>query len=102
VAALFDSYAGEYDQHLTSTLQYRVTAGAVCAAGGQVPAGSGLDVLDLGCGTALSGAALRGLARQLTGIDLSPRMLARARERGLYDRLMKATSSRFWQARREL
>jgi predicted TPR repeat methyltransferase len=48
-----------------------------------------LDVLDLGCGTGLSGAVLRGLARQLTGIDLSPRMLAHARGRGLYDRLIE-------------
>jgi len=54
-----------------------------------VPERSGLDVLDLGCGTGLSGAALRGLARQLTGVDLSPRMLARARERGFYDRLIE-------------
>jgi predicted TPR repeat methyltransferase len=46
-------------------------------------------VLDLGCGTGLSGVALRSLARQLTGIDLSPRMLARARERNLYDCLME-------------
>lgn len=89
VAALFDSYAGEYDQHLTSTLQYRVPQALCALLAGQVPAGSGLDVLDLGCGTGLSGAALRGLARQLTGIDLSPRMLARARERGLYDRLIE-------------
>ena len=56
---------------------------------GRVPEGSVLNVLDLGCGTGLSGAALRGLARQLTGIDLSPRMLARARERGFYDRLIE-------------
>ena len=113
VAALFDSYAGNYDQHLTTTLQYRVPQ-ALCALlaewlpeGGKttpavVPAGTasrsalppsmavgGLDVLDLGCGTGLSGVALRSLARQLTGIDLSPRMLARAHERGLYDRLIE-------------
>ncbi len=30
VAALFDGYAGDYDQHLTSTLQYRVPQ-ALCA-----------------------------------------------------------------------
>jgi predicted TPR repeat methyltransferase len=62
---------------------------AVCAAGGTGAERSGLDVLDLGCGTGLSGAALRSLARQLTGIDLSPGMLARARERGFYDRLIE-------------
>ncbi len=89
VAALFDGYAGEYDQHLTSTLQYRVPQALCALLAERVPERSGLDVLDLGCGTGLSGAALRGLARQLTGIDLSPRMLARARERGLYDHLIE-------------
>jgi len=89
VAALFDSYAGEYDRHLTSTLQYRVPQALCALLVEQMPERSGLDVLDLGCGTGLSGAALRNLARHLTGIDLSPRMLARARERGFYDRLIE-------------
>lgn len=89
VAALFDGYAGDYDQHLTSTLQYRVPQALCALLAERMPESDNLDVLDLGCGTGLSGAALRGLARQLTGIDLSPRMLARARERGLYDRLIE-------------
>lgn len=89
VAALFDSYAGEYDRHLTATLQYRVPQALCALLAGRVPENAGLDVLDLGCGTGLSGAALRGLARQLTGIDLSPGMLARARECGFYDRLIE-------------
>jgi predicted TPR repeat methyltransferase len=46
-----------------------------------------LDVLDLGCGTGLVGAAIRPLANRVTGVDLSARMLARARSRGCYDRL---------------
>jgi predicted TPR repeat methyltransferase len=45
------------------------------------------DVIDLGCGTGLSGVALRPFARHLAGVDLSPRMVARAGTRGLYDRL---------------
>jgi predicted TPR repeat methyltransferase len=89
VAALFDGYAGDYDQHLTSTLQYRVPQALCALLAERIAEGDSLDVLDLGCGTGLSGAALRGLARQLTGIDLSPRMLARARDRGLYDRLIE-------------
>ncbi len=89
VAALFDGYAGEYDRHLTATLHYRVPQALCALLARQVPERAALDVLDLGCGTGLSGAALRGLARHLTGIDLSPRMLAQARERGLYDRLIE-------------
>src|SRR4030067_841370 len=37
----------------------------------------------------LSDSMRGGRARQLTGIDWSPGMLARARERGLYDRLIE-------------
>ena len=39
-------------------------------------------VLDLGCGTGLSGALFRRHANRLDGVDLSPAMLDRARERG--------------------
>jgi predicted TPR repeat methyltransferase len=44
-------------------------------------------VLDLGCGTGLSGVALKPFARRLAGLDLAPRMLAEAQKRGLYDTL---------------
>jgi predicted TPR repeat methyltransferase len=47
----------------------------------------GLTILDLGCGSGLSGASLKPLAAQMTGIDLSPEMIALAQARGLYDRL---------------
>jgi predicted TPR repeat methyltransferase len=47
-------------------------------------------VLDLGCGTGLSGLALRPFAARLEGLDLSPRMLEAARLRGVYDALHEA------------
>ena len=43
------------------------------------------DVLDLGCGTGLFGAAVRPHAAKLTGIDLSSGMLDKARARNVYD-----------------
>ena len=54
---------------------------------GNGKAGSGLAILDLGCGTGLNGMGLRPRAGYLAGIDLSPRMLALAKERGIYDLL---------------
>ena len=60
------------------------------AGGGGGGAGAGAEVLDLGCGTGLSGVALAPFARRLEGLDLSPRMLAEARKRGLYDALHEA------------
>jgi len=44
-------------------------------------------MLDLGCGTGLGGAAFRPYVDWLVGVDLSPRMIAKARAKGLYDRL---------------
>jgi len=43
--------------------------------------------IDLGCGTGLAGAALRERVDTLIGVDPSPRMIAKARETGLYDSL---------------
>src|SRR6476620_7898555 len=48
-----------------------------------------LDVLDAGCGTGLCGPLFAPYARRLTGVDLSPGMLARAQERNVYDELVK-------------
>jgi predicted TPR repeat methyltransferase len=90
VKELFDGYAGHFDRHLVEMLAYRTPAlldellrPHVTAANGK-----GLDeALDLGCGTGLCGPFLRPLARRLTGVDLSARMLDKARETGHYDAL---------------
>ncbi len=49
--------------------------------------GSGLDILDAGCGTGLVGALVRDRARRLVGVDLSASMLALARSKNVYDDL---------------
>lgn len=47
--------------------------------------------IDLGCGTGRTGAWLRSHGvEMLDGVDLTPEMLTRARERGIYDRLVEA------------
>lgn len=49
------------------------------------------EILDVGCGTGLSGAALAAAGyRTIDGCDLSPGMLAKARETGHYRRLFEA------------
>ena len=44
-------------------------------------------MLDLGCGTGLSGEAFRPLVDWMEGVDLSPGMIEQARRKNLYDRL---------------
>ena len=48
-----------------------------------------LDVLDAGCGTGLCGPLLVPYARRLVGVDLSEGMLALAKEKHVYDALIK-------------
>ena len=91
VRTLFDQYAPRFDAALTEGLGYRGppilrdAIAAACAAERRPLRFA--DALDLGCGTGLAGAALRPLVEKLTGVDLSERMVAAAREKQLYDRL---------------
>lgn len=89
VAALFDSYAADFDQHLVGTLGYQGHAVLTQPLAQWLPQPVA-SALDLGCGTGLCAPALRPLARHLTGVDLSAGMLARARATGLYDALHQA------------
>jgi predicted TPR repeat methyltransferase len=44
-------------------------------------------VIDLGCGTGLCGPIFRDVATRLVGVDISLRMIERARDLGVYDEL---------------
>ena len=57
--------------------------------------GAGGDVLEVGCGTGLVLERIRQFARSARGVDISPRMLERARERGLEVQEASATSLPF-------
>jgi predicted TPR repeat methyltransferase len=84
VRALFDDYAGRFDAHLVGELGYRTPA-LIGAALDRLALPAGLASLDLGCGTGLCGPVLRARSRTLAGVDLSEKMLEKARERGEYD-----------------
>jgi predicted TPR repeat methyltransferase len=86
VKALFDNYAQRFDDHLVGALAYR-TPELIGAALNRLALPGALDTLDLGCGTGLCAPVLRARSRTLVGIDLSAKMLDKARERGQYDML---------------
>jgi len=88
VEKLFDDYANKFDSHLVGVLGYSVPEklGALLQPYCN-PDGEKWTILDLGCGTGLSGVAIAPLARKLVGVDLSTKMLEKARERNVYDRL---------------
>ena len=78
----YQRWAGTYDQEVGVDIGYAQPAR--CAAAMARVAGSSDHVLDVGCGTGLSGVALRdaGFTR-LDGCDFSPPMLERAAETGV-------------------
>ncbi|OOG39085.1 tetratricopeptide repeat protein [Polaromonas sp. A23] len=88
VEQLFDEYAQHFDSHLVRTLHYNVPEKlAEMVLKFSVPGAGKWSVLDLGCGTGLSGSALAAHAGELVGVDLSSKMLAKARARNIYSRL---------------
>lgn len=86
---LFDQYAEHFDQHLQERLHYRVPALLAQAMTRYLPQTTGKpwDSLDLGCGTGLCGPWLSSFSRHLTGVDLSPKMLALAADTACYQDL---------------
>ncbi|XP_058141918.1 methyltransferase-like protein 27 [Dasypus novemcinctus] len=88
----YDRWAPDYDQDVAA-LQYRAPRLAVDCLTQALPGPSQTAlILDVACGTGLVAAELqaRGFL-QLHGVDGSPEMLARARARGLYQRLSLCT-----------
>jgi predicted TPR repeat methyltransferase len=90
VRSVFDQYASKFDEALAA-LSYTAPdlllreIESVCRARGR-PLQFG-TMLDLGCGTGLSGAPFRPLVEWMEGVDLSPGMVERARRKNLYDKL---------------
>jgi predicted TPR repeat methyltransferase len=89
VRDLFDHFAPRFDAELTGRLAYRTPA-ALAELLSETGMPGGLRVLDLGCGTGLSGLALAPFAARMEGLDLSPRMLVEAAKRNLYAALHEA------------
>jgi predicted TPR repeat methyltransferase len=94
VRELFNQYADRFDSHLGKTLAYRAPALVRAAIERARPAGQVKPffarALDLGCGTGLAAQALAGTYGRLCGVDLSPRMIEKAVQTGLYDALIEA------------
>jgi predicted TPR repeat methyltransferase len=97
VAETFDSFAANFETKLAK-LSYRAPAlvAAMLEDSGRGPAKS-LDVLDAGCGTGLCGPLVVPYARRLTGVDLSAGMLAQAKEKNVYDLLVKGELTEYLQ-----
>ena len=115
VKNLFDNYAYQYDTHLCQKLNYQapqqlanylkilsstspdiasspttseMTKTATSPDLFRGSTKNKLTMIDLGCGTGLSGEILAPMAAHLIGVDLSEKMLAIARSKNVYDELV--------------
>ncbi|MES2141818.1 MAG: tetratricopeptide repeat protein [Pseudomonadota bacterium] len=85
---LFDNYAFQFDIHLKEVLHYK-TPELLQKYITPYLKNKKYKVLDLGCGTGLSGIPFSEIAEKLTGIDVSCKMLAQAKIKNCYDELIE-------------
>jgi len=88
IVEYFDSFADGFDAKLVGVLGYDAPEKLCSVIRKATSASHKYETLDAGCGTGLCGPLLRPLANELTGVDLSPKMLEQAAKRGVYDRLI--------------
>ncbi len=93
VESLFDAYADGFEEHLAAVLQYQAPQILVRGLARQRFGAA----LDLGCGTGLCAPLLRPRCGRLDGVDLSGRMVERARDGGLYDEVVQDDLAAFLQ-----
>lgn len=89
IESLFDSYADHFDTHLKQSLHYQVPK-LIYQAVKAHSSIKGLSVLDLGCGTGLTGEFFKNEAQALVGVDISANMLALAAQKNIYTDLVHA------------
>ncbi|MBA2656582.1 MAG: tetratricopeptide repeat protein [Tatlockia sp.] len=98
---LFNNYALYYDQHMQNQLHYNLPQ-HIARIIHKLKLLKLTKVLDLGCGTGLTGSVLREISQELTGVDLAKKMLAQAQEKGIYDHLIETDLLKFLKDDKEL
>jgi predicted TPR repeat methyltransferase len=89
VETLFDQHAEAFEDILVEQLGYAVPA-MVRQRLQALELGPFKRMLDLGCGTGLTGGTLRDMVDDITGIDISENMVELAHEEDLYETLYVA------------
>jgi 2-polyprenyl-6-hydroxyphenyl methylase/3-demethylubiquinone-9 3-methyltransferase len=89
VETLFDQHAEVFEDVLVEQLGYHVPM-LVRQRLQALGLGPFKRLLDLGCGTGLTGGALRDVVEDITGIDLSENMVEIAHEKEVYETLFVA------------
>ena len=86
VRRIFDQCAGTFEKTLVNDLEYKTPVLLFNLVRPHLK--PDLTVLDLGCGTGLGSRFYRPYAKNLIGVDVSPKMLQKALEKKIYDDLI--------------
>jgi len=90
----YADWAESYDQEIGVESDYRQPERCAITLAGVVDDKT-LPILDIGCGTGLSGLALKKAGfEQISGCDLSKEMLTKAKNTGCYDNLFETDLNR--------
>ncbi|WP_163338998.1 tetratricopeptide repeat protein [Desulfopila sp. IMCC35008] len=85
VRRIFDQCAGTFEKILVQDLEYRTPELLFDLVSPHLT--EEMNILDLGCGTGLGAQLYRPFAKRLTGVDVSPKMVAKAEAKNIYDSL---------------
>ncbi|RUR07211.1 tetratricopeptide repeat protein [Legionella sp. km772] len=85
---LFNNYALYYDQHMQGQLNYSIPT-HIARSLHQFELLELDNALDLGCGTGLTGVAVREYCKHLTGVDIAEKMIEHAKKKAIYDELLQ-------------
>ena len=89
VEGLFDTYATKFESSLVDNLDYKIPPIIAKI----IIEDSKFDLLgsiaDLGCGTGLFGMEIKQVCEYLEGVDLSEKMLTKAKQKNVYNKLIK-------------
>ncbi|WP_059007313.1 class I SAM-dependent methyltransferase [Streptomyces specialis] len=83
IAAYWDAAAAAFDEEPDHGLRAEPVRAAWARRLAEWVPGTGAEVLDAGCGTGSLAVLLAGAGHRVTGVDLSPRMVAAARGKAL-------------------
>lgn len=98
VEAIFDNYAMGFEESLVEKLHYQTPNALLELYLESFPDELRQNGVDLGCGTGLAGLHFKSHCSKLSGVDISEKMLAVAREKDIYASLNKDDILNFLQA----
>ncbi|MBA3003621.1 MAG: tetratricopeptide repeat protein [Desulfurivibrio sp.] len=102
IAELFDSFSGHFEERLLVDLEYRTPWELKSLLLADTDGPSYFErLLDLGCGTGLVGQIFQDMSDYRVGVDLSPKMVASAAAKKVYDRLEVAEIVTFLEQNQE-